>query len=110
MSKFKLFNKSSHTAGDLFKAACTVKTPEDAETFMTEYVDYMREHAIEQSDRDNPEGVCKSNVGYVLGYGADNSTVQLFNNVGAVHPVFGENYPTGDQAFEAGVKAARPTS
>lgn len=79
-----------------------ITDPEEAAAYFELLVCYAmvnyektREEAIE---------INKWNIGYWSGYYSDETMQQIQRVFGVVHPVFGSNVPTAEEAFEAGVK------
>ena len=80
---------------DIFTAALTVKTKEEAEKFIDGYV------ACGAVDRTQ----ALDNIGYYAGYFREKERRFVAEMFGAMHPYFGENFnPTPTEAFEAGMK------
>lgn len=68
--------KTISTAGDLFDAANSCKTQDDANRFLAAY----------RANNENAD----ANLGYVIGYGDDDTRDRLYRLFRLDHPVFGK--------------------
>ena len=68
--------KTITTAGDLFDAAASCHTQAEADEFLAAY----RAHS-EHAD---------ANLGYIIGYGDDDTRARLYGLFRLNHPIFGE--------------------
>lgn len=61
---------------------------EDAERFLTEYVQYMLENNKEGFNRERSREVCLQNIGYCAGHIDMNSIEAVYRLMGATHIAF----------------------
>lgn len=85
--------KRLENMGEIFKAALTVRSQEEAKTFLSAYVKGV---GID-------EVTAKSNLGYFAGYYTSKERKFIAEMFQADHPIFGKNLtPSPKDAFEAG--------
>lgn len=88
--------------GDVLEAVNSIQTYSDAMIFWEKYVQSIMEDG---KDKHEAEKVAKDNIGYGMGYysAEDKHRVyELFSDYGVTHPIFGDDDPTMEEAFEAG--------
>ncbi len=102
----KLIQWDAHcTWADLLKPAMSIKTQKAADHYFESAVQFgMKRHG---KSREASILWMKANLGYYAGY-YDSETMARVNRLfNTAHPVFGNEYPTSEQAFAAGVKLAQ---
>lgn len=98
--------KGDYTVGAFVSAIMKINNPAEAQEFWDGYLDYQT-NAV--PDRD-AAAVCRSNIGWCFGEGMSDERKQMWVQVcGAAHPIFGTMTPTPEEAFQAGVDAAKAT-
>lgn len=101
----KMKTDEEMTFGETLGPAMTITDQEQA----NEYFEVMVERGMRREGlcREEAEKNAKSNIGYFAGY-CDNETRKRVNALfGAVHPVFGNNFPTAKEAFKKGVELGK---
>lgn len=78
---------------EVFEAALECKNKKEASEFLQTYV---RSGVTED--------VAKSNLGYFAGYYDKETSKKIYDLFGAAHPIFGQTWPTPEEAFKMGVK------
>lgn len=77
------------------------KTKEEAQKFFAHYVKWCEENGMD-------EETAKSNIGYLAGYYDEKARRKVFDFLGAVHPIFGNNFsPTAEEAFQKGFEMGK---
>lgn len=94
------------TIGDIYGPAMKIRSKRNAAAYLESLVEYIMKHAIDEKHktREGALALAKTNLGYYAGY-YDRATVERVNELfDTEHPVFGREYPTPEQAFNAGKK------
>ena len=101
----KMKTDEEMTYGETLGSAMEITDPEEA----NEYLRVMVERGIwrEGLSREVAEKNAKSNLGYFAGYCDTETRIRVNRLFAAVHPVFGNNFPTAKEAFEKGVELGK---
>lgn len=103
--------KKNITIGEKYKPAMELTTQEEADVYFEQCV----AHAMAWgSSREEAEKIERANLGYFAGYYDSDTRERVERLYRCSHPVFGsiaeKGAPTPDEAFAAGVNAARSAS
>jgi hypothetical protein len=96
-----------YTAGDFIRAVPEIHDEEEARMFRDGYFDSLVR--LGKSDEE-AKRLCTSNLGWCMGEGMSKEDIEMWDRVGASHPVFGSMLgggPTSKVAFNAGVQAGK---
>ncbi len=113
MTKFNPENKETMTYGECLGPAMEITDPEDAQQYLTEYVNHIQKYldAEPRDDDMTAEQIAKTNLGYYAGYGSSETRVRVEKLFRCAHPVFGaikeKGQPTPEQAFNMGKNLAK---
>ena len=108
MVKFNPENKESLTYGECLCPAMEITDKAEAQRYLTDYIAFIQTHLDKNP---SPEGktatqIALINIGYFAGY-YDSATARRVNELfETTHPIFGNTYPTPEQALSAGMAAA----
>lgn len=95
------------TIGDKYNPAMDVQTVEEAQA----YFELCVEHTMRVNpdvDREEAEGIERSNLGYYAGYFGSEAQARVNRLFNTQHPIFGANTnPTVEDAIEAGFREAK---
>ena len=83
-------DKEIKTMGDILNTVQTCQNRAEAQDFMFQY------------RQENP--YAKENIGYLAGYMSHEDATKIFEWFDCEHPVFGNTFPTAEEAFKAGLK------
>ena len=98
--------EGDYTIGAFVSAVMKIENPSDAKDFWDGYLIHQTAASPDLDARDT----CRSNIGWCFGEGMANERKQMWIEVcGASHPVFGTMTPTPEEAFQAGLDAAKAT-
>ena len=77
MTKFNPENKETMTYGECLGPAMEITDPEDAQQYLTEYVNHIQKYldAEPRDDDMTAEQIAKTNLGYYAGYGSSETRV-----------------------------------
>jgi len=81
---------------------------EQAQEFFDSIVHtYHYDHGLSTEEA---KSLASGNLGYLMGYAVTEIDVKMWQEIGCLHPVFGDmtkDSPSAEEAFQAGVKVAR---
>lgn len=99
------FDPDKHkTYGDLFAAANSVRTVEGALEFLEGYAKAM---VTKGKTQEEALALARSNIGYLLGYGASQRACDIWSEARTFHPIFGDVCKLGTADAKKAVKAGR---
>jgi hypothetical protein len=103
--RFQERSAPDHNIGDFIRAVLGIETEAEARAFFDGYVRWLES----APDRTLPAlDVARANVGWCFGEGMARERVAMWHRAtGSAHPVFGTSKPPPEQAFAAGMNAAR---
>lgn len=91
--KFNPENKAVLTYGDIMNGAISVKTEDEAEQYLKDYVEYIKKFMNEPNYTNSrnltAEQIAKENIGYGTGYYDKATSYNLRVLFKVSHPVFG---------------------
>jgi hypothetical protein len=88
------------TIGEKYDPAMEVKTVEEARAYFERLVEHSMMHGLSKEEAERNERI---NLGYYAGYYDLETRERVEWLYGAVHPIFGNQQPTAEEAFEAGL-------
>jgi hypothetical protein len=97
------------TYGEVVDAMIAIKTREEAQVFF----DAVVEEALADpkiASREDAIARASGNLGYLMGYAPNQIDVELWESIGAVHPIFGKGCGkdvTPEEAFKMGQELAK---
>lgn len=92
--------KSLASMEDILLAILSAKDKEEAQQIFNGYVSWGAPKGL-------TEKTARENIGYFAGYFTESDRLRVFELIGAVHPVFGNNFPTAQDAFQMGLERGR---
>ena len=100
--------KTDITMGDKYGPAMEIEDAEEAARYFEECVQHSMQCGC---SREKAEEIERANLGYFAGYYSHETRERVERMFSCAHPVFGKiaenGAPTPEQAFRAGLKAAR---
>lgn len=95
------------TNGELYDPAMEIAMSgdkEEAAEYFQALVDYILKYNLSVENREKAIGIVHSNLGYWAGYYSDEHRVAVRKIFGSSHPIFGDKFPTPEEAFKIGLK------
>jgi hypothetical protein len=86
--------KHLQTYGDIIEAIRACSNQTEAQDFLCKYTVYCG----------NNIKIAESNIGYLAGYLSKEEAIKIFELFHVTHPIFGDTWPTPEEAFEMGQK------
>lgn len=110
-TKFKHMTANA-TNGELYDPAMKIAlsgNKEAAEEYFHALVDYVMEYNpdIINGNREKAIGIVHSNLGYWAGYYSDETRVAVRKMFGSSHPVFGDKFPSPEEALRMGMELGK---
>jgi len=92
------------TIGDLYKPCAKVTDKAEAAAYFDKLIEWhMR---VTGQDQNESASIIAQNIGYYSGYYDRATSLRIRYLFSCDHPIFGQSYPSAQEAFEAGTKAA----
>ena len=95
--------------GELYGPAMKAETQEEADQMYADLVEYQLLACAADGkpvDRVEAERIVKINLGYYAGYYSLATAKRVNRLFKTTHPIFGDAWPTAEEAMEAGKKLA----
>ena len=102
MTKFNPENKEVLTYGECLYPAMEITTEEDAEQYLNAYIEYLEKFKDTMTPGNTPKSVALVNIGYFAGYCDQKVYDRVMKLFKCKHPIFGDTYPTPEEAFNMG--------
>jgi hypothetical protein len=103
MTKFNPDNKHRLTYGEALGPAMKITDKEDAKQYFEKYVEYLDKANKEEGNEVDAKAIAKTNLGYYAGYYDPETYARVMNLYDTVHPFFGKEWPTPQNAFNIGI-------
>lgn len=103
MTPFNPENKHRLTFGESLGPAMKIKDKEDAKQYFEKYVKYLDDASKEEGNTIDAKAIAKSNLGYFAGYYDPETYKRVMNLFDTVHPFFGKEWPTVENALSIGI-------
>lgn len=102
----RLFKERKEMA-DYLRDAMEVKNEEEAKKILEDYTNWIFksrkvDKELDPVSMEEAARIARGNIGYFLGYGAKRSVMEIWEGIGANHPVFGQLSKMVDE--DGGVK------
>lgn len=98
----KMKTDEEMTYGELLGPAMAITEQAEATGYLTVMIE--RSVRLHEMSAEEAEKTCKANLGYFAGY-SDTETRRRVNDLfAAVHPIFGNDFPTAAAAFQKGIE------
>jgi hypothetical protein len=117
MTKFNPENKDVLTYGECLSPAMEITDKADADQYKRDYIAFTERALKENPNPDKnltAEKIVNINLAYFAGYYSAETRERVERLFECAHPVFGaiadNGAPTSEQAFQAGVNAAKKIS
>lgn len=105
MKEFKHMTGNA-TNGELYDPAMEIAmsgNKEEAREYFDALVDYILKYNPSVKNREKAIGIVHSNLGYWAGYYTHEHRIAVRNVFGSSHPIFGDKFPTPEEAFKIGL-------